>query len=187
MDYRFCKRGLFGAARAFTICGACDYLSPEQISQIGHSYPVDLWGMGVLLYELVVGAHPFSSTSEVATYCKISSFGTKAFPTLKLPEGIPNDTKSLINQLLVPTPEARIGTGMSGFHALKQHAFFASIADWDALHNKSEDSPLRKFAHAERLELVMDGMEDKLLESFVQPSTQGNQEKELAWLNSLHL
>ena len=36
-----------------------------QVSQVGHSYPVDLWGMGVLLYELAVGSHPFTSNSEV--------------------------------------------------------------------------------------------------------------------------
>lgn len=136
LDYRFCRLGLYtgGANKAFTICGASDYLAPEQIAQTGHSYPVDLWGMGVLLYELTVGSHPFSSHTEVATYSKISSFGTKANPALKFPDHFPAETKSLINQLLVPTPEARLGSaGHAGFVALKKHAFFKGFPHWEGI------------------------------------------------------
>lgn len=135
VDYRFARLGLYpgGSTKAFTICGASDYLSPEQIAQTGHSYPVDLWGMGVLLYELTVGSHPFSSSTEVATYAKISTFGTKSNPALKFPDHFPADTKSLINQLLVPTPEARIGSGQNGFSQLKKHAFFQGFNQWESL------------------------------------------------------
>eukprot|EP01033_Poteriospumella_lacustris_P013111 gene13111-9389_t len=137
VDYRFARLGLYpgGSTKAFTICGASDYLSPEQIAQTGHSYPVDLWGMGVLLYELTVGSHPFSSSTEVATYAKISTFGTKSNPALKFPDHFPADTKSLINQLLllVPTPEARIGSGQNGFAQLKKHAFFQGFNQWESL------------------------------------------------------
>jgi serine/threonine protein phosphatase PrpC/CRP-like cAMP-binding protein len=230
VDYRFARLGLYpgGSTKAFTICGASDYLSPEQIAQTGHSYPVDLWGMGVLLYELTVGSHPFSSNTEVATYAKISTFGTKANPALKFPDHFPTDTKALINQLLVPTPEARIGSGQNGFAQLKKHPFFHGFNKWDSLtaadpiafienyisesgssspvfadSMRSSDpsgtknninmslfrtavtkkltvSPLRDVVLGERNEIVEEGMDTQLLDSFGQAYS-GN----LEWLKSL--
>lgn len=59
MDYKVCKIGGVGS-RSFTICGASDYLAPEQISQRGHGAPVDLWALGVLLFELATGNHTIS-------------------------------------------------------------------------------------------------------------------------------
>ena len=32
-DYRVCKLGLSAGERTFTVCGAADYLSPEQVGQ----------------------------------------------------------------------------------------------------------------------------------------------------------
>ena len=185
MDYRFCKLGLYGSNKTFTICGASDYLAPEQISQIGHSYPVDLWGMGVLLYELSVGSHPFSSSTEVATYNKISSFGTKSFPTLKFPDSFSNDIKSLINQLLVPTPEARIGAGLNGFHSLKKHAFFRSFSQWETIHQTAQ-SPVAAMARKELAELLQEKLDDSLVRQFDAP-TDPQVVGDLAWLKNLEL
>jgi CRP-like cAMP-binding protein len=196
LDYRFCKLGLYGSSnRTFTICGASDYLAPEQISQIGHSYPVDLWGMGVLLYELSVGSHPFSSSTEVATYNKISSFGTKSFPALKFPDVFSNEIKSLINQLLVPTPEARIGAGSNGFHSLKKHAFFKSFAHWDSIHSANSNnsnsngknsgvSPVIPMAKKEMNELLQEKVDESLFRQFEAPlDPQYNSD----WLKNLDL
>lgn len=173
LDYRVCKIGLTQGSndRAFTICGASDYLAPEQISQTGHSYPVDLWGMGVLLYEIAVGSHPFSSNSEVATYSKISSFGSKAFPSLKFPDHISGDVKSLINQLLNPTPEARIGAGSTnGLSALKKHAFFKAYQpEWEKLAKGSFKSPLLSLAKEECAGIVQEGVEEDVFAAFAKP------------------
>ena len=170
MDFRFCKIGLFGSDKAFTICGASDYLSPEQIAQTGHGYPVDFWGMGVLLYELATGSHPFSSATEVATYSKITSFGTKTFPALKFSENISNDVKALINQLLVPTPEARIG-----FATLKKHPFFDHLTSyvnnsnygvWEWINQDAHQSPLFNLAQLEKEEIIKEGLDQSVIDSF---------------------
>ena len=173
MDYRVCKVGGVGA-RSFTICGAADYLSPEQISQRGHGAPVDLWALGVLLYELTIGTTPFSAASEVATYSKISSFGSTAFPCLLYPEAsddIPAPSsalKSLMNKLLVPAPEARLGAGARGFEDIKAHALFHEI-NWDNL--DKVQSPLFFHLQEETSDVLHDGLRDhsEFLESFSKP------------------
>ena len=62
--FRVSKVGKVGG-KTYTITGATDYLAPEQISRQGHSASVDLWSLGVVLYELTTGVHPFTADTEV--------------------------------------------------------------------------------------------------------------------------
>ena len=41
------------------ILGTPNYMSPEVIKGDEHSFPVDYWSLGVICYEMVVGAFPF--------------------------------------------------------------------------------------------------------------------------------
>lgn len=46
--------------RTFTVCaGKLGNLAPEQVLHLGHDRAVDLWGLGVLLFELLTGHSPF--------------------------------------------------------------------------------------------------------------------------------
>jgi cGMP-dependent protein kinase len=166
MDFRVCKVGGVGA-KSFTICGASDYLAPEQISQVGHGAPVDFWELGVLLYELTAGNHPFSVGGEVATYSRISSYGTKSFEYLKFPEDLDSQTVSIINKLVVSTPEARLGACANGFQALKKHAFFEGI-DWNNLDTMI--SPLLGMAQMAASDIIKSKSESiDIIKSFSEP------------------
>lgn len=46
------------------MCGTLDYLPPEMIEGRTYNEKVDLWCIGVLCYELLVGSPPFESTSH---------------------------------------------------------------------------------------------------------------------------
>merc|ERR1712039_172265 len=56
----------------WTLCGTLDYLPPEMVHVThGHSFGVDVWGLGILSYELLVGPPPFSASTQNETYRRI--------------------------------------------------------------------------------------------------------------------
>lgn len=44
---------------AMTWCGTLGYLAPEVILKIGHDHKVDIWGIGIILCEMLGGFSPF--------------------------------------------------------------------------------------------------------------------------------
>ena len=43
-----------------TFCGTYDYMAPEMLHNNPHDYRVDIWALGILLYELLHGKAPFT-------------------------------------------------------------------------------------------------------------------------------
>ncbi|XP_022213506.2 LOW QUALITY PROTEIN: aurora kinase C [Drosophila obscura] len=85
-----------------TLCGTVDYLPPEMVQAKPHTKNVDLWSLGVLCFELLVGHAPFLSKNYDETYKKI----LKA--EYKLPEHISKAAAHLISKLLVLNPQHRL-------------------------------------------------------------------------------
>lgn len=56
--------------RRKTQCGTLDYLPPEIVNYTSYNNKVDLWSLGVLMYEFLVGEAPFEDT-QVLTYKRI--------------------------------------------------------------------------------------------------------------------
>ncbi|KAK4877260.1 hypothetical protein RN001_009766 [Aquatica leii] len=90
------------SSRRATLCGTLDYLSPEMVNGKMYDEKVDLWSIGVLCYEFLVGKPPFESKTYDETYRKIS----KALVTF--PSFVSDGAKDLIRNLLVVNPNDRL-------------------------------------------------------------------------------
>lgn len=60
-------------SRRVTLCGTLDYLPPEMVEGREHDATADVWSLGVLTYEFLVGSPPFEAKSYRDTYRRISS------------------------------------------------------------------------------------------------------------------
>lgn len=89
------------SSRRNTLCGTLDYLPPEMIEGVTYTEKVDLWSLGVLCYEFLIGKAPFEMPAYSETLNKISK------ASYSIPEGIPSSAKELITNLLVIDAEKR--------------------------------------------------------------------------------
>uniref|UniRef100_A0A915DM13 Serine/threonine-protein kinase PLK n=1 Tax=Ditylenchus dipsaci TaxID=166011 RepID=A0A915DM13_9BILA len=111
------KIGDFGLAttveyegeRKRTLCGTPNYIAPEMLDKKGHSYEVDIWAIGCILYTLLVGKPPFETETLKDTYNRIKC------NQYVIPPRIGKDAASLIGRLLAPDPTRR-PRALSGGH-----------------------------------------------------------------------
>uniref|UniRef100_A0A480TY62 non-specific serine/threonine protein kinase n=1 Tax=Sus scrofa TaxID=9823 RepID=A0A480TY62_PIG len=96
--------------RRKTMCGTLDYLPPEMIEGRTHNEKVDLWCIGVLCYELLVGNPPFESASHNETYRRIVKVD------LKFPPSVPAGAQDLISKLLKHNPSDRLPLAQARFN-----------------------------------------------------------------------
>ncbi len=85
-----------------TVCGTPIYLAPEIIKEQGHDEKVDIWCIGVLLFELITGNVPFQG-NDIDTL-KENILHLK----IVWPKDINIDAKSVIKKILKSEPSARI-------------------------------------------------------------------------------
>ena len=96
-----------------TVCGTPIYLAPEIIKEDGHDEKVDIWCIGVLLFELITGNVPFQGNDidtlkENILHLRIS-----------WPKDINIDAKNLIKKILKLDPNSRIS-----LEEMLKHPFF---------------------------------------------------------------
>lgn len=64
-----------------TVCGTPNYMAPELVKETpqGHSYEVDIWAIGVVIYALVFGRPPFEM-DDIKTTMERIKLGLYTFP-----------------------------------------------------------------------------------------------------------
>ncbi|XP_020821127.1 LOW QUALITY PROTEIN: serine/threonine-protein kinase N3 [Phascolarctos cinereus] len=125
-DFGLCKEGMGFGDRTSTFCGTPEFLAPEVLTDESYTRAVDWWGLGVLLYEMLVGECPFPGDTEEEVFdCIVNE--EAPYPHFLSVEGL-----ALIQKLLQKCPEKRLGAGRQDAEEIKVHPFFRST-DWEAL------------------------------------------------------
>jgi len=71
-DFGLATKLEFEGDRKRTICGTPNYIAPEILEgKTGHSYEVDTWSTGVIIYTLLIGKPPFETSDVKTTYQRI--------------------------------------------------------------------------------------------------------------------
>merc|ERR1712136_575775 len=143
VDFGFCK--IIGDQLSYTVCGTPDYLPPEVIKGVGHSYPADWWTLGVCIYEMLNGDLSFDDGDTMRIYVRVLQHA------ISYPETISKEGISIIQSFLVPEPEKRLGAQDGDIDKIKQHPWFSGF-DWQSLENQSMTAPfVPKLQHEEDL------------------------------------
>lgn len=103
-DFGLAAKVEYEGERKRTICGTPNYIAPEVLdSREGHSYEVDVWALGVMLYAMLLGRPPFETTDVKTTYRRIRT------NFYSFPDSVPlsSQAKSLISRILVTDPSKR--------------------------------------------------------------------------------
>ena len=87
-----------------TFCGTVEYMAPEIVKNQGYDFSIDVWSLGVLLYELIHYHSPF-----VVKDLDINKIENNIVSKgLKFKKGVTNECKDLIKLLLAKNVENRI-------------------------------------------------------------------------------
>lgn len=85
-----------------TMCGTPNFISPEVASRGSHGLEADVWGIGCLLYTLLVGRPPFDTQAVKSTLTRV------VMAKYDLPAHLSMEAKDLINALLQKNPKDRL-------------------------------------------------------------------------------
>jgi len=103
-DFGLATKLEFEGERKRTVCGTPNYIAPEILDgKTGHSYEVDIWSLGVIIYTLIIGKPPFETQDVKTTYKRIK-MNSYTFPERAV---ISDAAKSLITEILNTDPLKR--------------------------------------------------------------------------------
>ena len=81
-----------------TFCGTPEYIAPEMLSKKGHDTRVDIWSVGVLMFELLSGYSPFVAKNNQELYQNIRRL------KIQWPKDMQPLAKNLIGKILKLNP-----------------------------------------------------------------------------------
>uniref|UniRef100_A0AAY4E5C8 protein kinase C n=1 Tax=Denticeps clupeoides TaxID=299321 RepID=A0AAY4E5C8_9TELE len=133
-DFGLCKEGMGFRDRTSTFCGTPEFLAPEVLTETSYTRAVDWWGLGVLIFEMLVGESPFPGDDEEEVFDSIVN------DEVRYPRFLSTEAISIMRRLLRRNPERRLGAGERDAEEVKKHPFFRNM-DWAGLLAKKVRPP----------------------------------------------
>lgn len=99
-----------------TMCGTPNYISPEVATRSSHGLEADVWGLGCMLYTLLVGKPPFDTDAVKSTLTRV------VMADYRIPSHLSDVAKDLIERLLKKNPRDRIK-----LRDISKHPFVAGL------------------------------------------------------------
>ena len=117
-DFNLAKPNVSKQKKATSFCGSPMYLSPEMLDPEGVDQRADIYGIGLLIYELVTDKPAYTAANLTQLYEKIKANKINfEMPQLK------GDLKDLLKKILVANPDERIS-----IEDIKRHPYFQDIS-----------------------------------------------------------
>ncbi|CAI5683705.1 cGMP-dependent protein kinase 2 [Oreochromis niloticus] len=133
VDFGFAKE-LVRGEKTYSFVGTPEYMAPEIIKNQGHDFAVDFWSLGILIFELLAGSPPFSSSEPQKIYAKILDGEIRYAPYMS------EAAKSIISKLCRPRPGQRLGNTKNGIKDVRHHRWFSSM-NWHKLRVGQLEAP----------------------------------------------
>ncbi|KAJ7992712.1 hypothetical protein DPEC_G00281520 [Dallia pectoralis] len=133
-DFGLCKEGMGFGDRTSTFCGTPEFLAPEVLTDTSYTRAVDWWGLGVLVYEMLVGESPFPGDDEEEVFDSIVN------DEVRYPRFLSTEAIGIMRRLLRRNPERRLGSGEKDAEDVKKQPFFRGV-DWEALMQRRAPPP----------------------------------------------
>ncbi|KAK4336781.1 hypothetical protein RND71_043989 [Anisodus tanguticus] len=122
-DFGLCKEGIGYGDRTSTFCGTPEFISPEVLTDSSYTRAVDWWGLGVLIFELLVAESPFCGEDEEQVFDSIVN------DEVRYPKYLSNEAVLIMKRLLRKDPEKRLGSSERDAEDIKKQSFFRSSPD----------------------------------------------------------
>jgi len=134
VDFGFAK---IERHRTYTLCGTPEYFSPELVLGRGYGAGNDVWGIGILCFEVICGYTPFGGPDDNSNeVCKRIVKNPLVFPD----DCEDDEARRLITSLLRKDPLKRLGCGLKGMLEVMAHPWF-KLVNWDDLQCKRIKAP----------------------------------------------
>ncbi|XP_025111624.1 serine/threonine-protein kinase N2-like isoform X3 [Pomacea canaliculata] len=133
-DFGLCKEGMGFGDRTSTFCGTPEFLAPEVLTETSYTRAVDWWGLGVLIYEMLVGESPFPGDDEEEVFDSIVN------EEVRYPRFLSTEAIAIMRRLLRRNPDRRLGSSERDAEDVKKQAFFRSLV-WNDLLTKKVKPP----------------------------------------------
>lgn len=144
---KICDFGLaknkMGLSRMYTVCGSPLYMAPEMFKDKSYDDTIDIWSIGIVMYEMLYGSNPLS---KIKDYHELESFMMNSSENIVIPpknikninNNISDECMNLLRTLLIKESCNRITLGELYVH---KWLYENNVSD-RSLHEQDDDDPI---------------------------------------------